>query len=67
MSAMGCVWQGQGQRYILADLVPLRGPQIEEFKTLAPQPGIFSLCDGYSALQLAELVHKNKLCKMKME
>ena len=67
MSVMGCVWQGQGQRYILADLVPLRGPQMEEFKSLAPHPGICSLCDGYSALQPAELVHKNELCEMKME
>ena len=48
-------------------LCALRGPQMEEFKTLAPNPGIFSLCDGYSALQPAELVHKNELCKMKME
>ena len=67
MSVMGCVQQEQGQRYILQDFAPLGGPQMEELKTLAPSPGIFSLCDGYSALQLAELVHKNELCKMKME
>ncbi|KAI4536271.1 hypothetical protein MG293_013663 [Ovis ammon polii] len=65
MSVVGCVWQGQGQRYILADFAPLTGPWMEEFKTPAPNPEIFSLCDGYSALRPAELVHKNELCKMK--
>lgn len=49
-----------GVRYILKwTLRSGIGPWMEEFKTPAPNPEIFSLCDGYSALRPAELVHKN--------
>lgn len=50
----------------LVTFVPLRGDG-KNLITLAPDPGVFCLCDGYSTLQLAELTHKNELCKMKIK
>ena len=38
----------------------------KNLRTFTPNPGIFCLWDGYSAVQPAELVHRNELCKMKM-
>lgn len=46
--------------------MPLRGDG-RKLITLAPNPGVFCLYDGFSALQLTELTHKNELCKMKMK
>lgn len=50
----------------LGIFVPLRGDG-RNLITLAPNPGVFCLYDGYSALQPTELTHKNELCKMKIK
>lgn len=48
--------------------VPLRGSvDGKNLRNFTPNPGIFCLWDGYSAVQPAALVHRNELCKMKMK
>lgn len=66
---MGFVWQRWGQRYIHEDFFCATEEWMDgrNLRTSAPNPGVFCLYDGYSSAQLAEPVHKNGLCKMKMK